>query len=137
MSQSVILFPKENVNHTKIELFTASTSIISDPVLLAYVDQFAITAFWTGTGTGTFTLQASNDKERSVDQAVDYGAIPATVDPNIVNWVTIPNSSQASSVGSPLMWNYSNVGYRWFRIAYTVATGSITLTVTVQLKGGF
>lgn len=132
MKSSVNFFPNQNISHTKLDGYTSAANIVSDPILLAYADQFAITAFWTGSGTGSFKLQGSTDKERVLDQAVVNGV----ADPKIVNWVDIPNSTQASSVGSPLMWNYSEVGYRWVRIVYTVASSSITLSVTVQLKGG-
>jgi len=126
MNSSISFVPTESTTHVKLTAYSASITTLSDPMFIGSVNQFAITAFWTGAGTGTFTLQGSTDVERR----------PTTADSTVVNWVTIGGSSQASSVGSPLLWNYSNVGYRWLRVVYTVATGTIILSVTVQLKGG-
>ena len=132
MSTQVNLFPTENVGHTKVQGFTSASNIITDPIYLGLKDQYSVMAIWTGAGTGTFDLQGSNDEEiNGSGSSLLNGGTP---DPNIVNWVTIGGSSMASSLGSPIMWNYSNVGYRWLRVRYTVSSSSITLTLTVQLK---
>lgn len=122
----------ESATHTKLNGFTTSASVTSDPILIDWIDQGALTAFWTNSGTGTYKLQVSTDVERVYQQAIVGGV----ADTNIVNWVDIPNSTFASTVGSPLYWNLSNVSGRWLRFVYTVATGTITLSVTCQLKGG-
>jgi hypothetical protein len=120
--KSTVFIPLETVSNAPIDGYASSGNIITTPIFIGLYNQFSVEAFWTGLGTGTFSLQASNDME----------GYPVQLS-KVVNWVTLPDTF-LTSVGSPVMWNYSNVGYRWLRVVYTVATGSITLSERVQLK---
>ncbi len=128
MRLSLGIVPTDNISSLPIDGYNTSASVTSNPISLKHVYGFSVTASWTGSGTGTFTLQACNDIETPTDYALTY--------PGLTNWVTIANSSQASSLGSPLMWNYSNTMYRFMRVVFTVSGGTIVLTERIQIKAG-
>lgn len=128
---------KENSTFTPIIGYTSSASIISVPINLEYSYGFYIQVSWltAGTPVGTFTLQSCSDPQVG-------STILNNPDSSLVHWITVPSSSQASSGGASiapsselvLMWNISNAMYHWVRVAYTVATGSITLTARATVK---
>jgi hypothetical protein len=104
---------------------SATTS--TDGIYLPYYGGVAIVATWAGSGTGTFTLQGCNDKERNT------GAYDTV---NLVNWFTVPNTSTAitSSANSPVAIQVYPYVYRWVRLTYTVTGGTIVLSATCQIK---
>lgn len=135
LQKSIIPAVSLTVPPTPLTAFSASSSFTSDPQYIAYVTGYCFTVFWVaaGAGSGTFTLQGCTDHERNTGLA-------DTV--NLLNWVTIGSTSQPTSAGvaiSPstapcLMWNMSNTNYRWVRLAYTVGTGTLVVSSTLQIK---
>lgn len=80
--------------------------------------RLSVWASWTGTPTGTFSLQCSFDGQTT--------------------WVTVPGAaaeftanSQAQPAGSggSAVWNWSNVPGNLVRILYTATSGTGTLTI--------
>jgi hypothetical protein len=127
MRLSVGIIPTDNISSLPIDGYNTSASVTSNPISLKHVYGFSVTASWTGAGTGTFTLQGCNDIETPTDYALTY--------PGLTNWVTLPDSF-ATSVGSPVMWNYPNTMYRFVRIVFTISGGTIVLTERIQIKAG-
>ncbi len=131
------LIPTMSSGTVQIDGYTSSADVISDPISLKHVYGYSVTVSFptTGTPVGTFTLEACNDIESPNSQPY-YS--------NLSNWVTVANSSTASSAAvaispstlSSITWNYSNTMYRFLRVKYTRTSGSITLTERVQIKAG-
>lgn len=95
---------------------------------------YSIEAVWTGTPTGSFNLEVSNDIV-PINSAVGN---PVAQDPagHVINWVTYTGSSTAVSGPGNFLWNVLEAGYRWVRVSYTASssTGSTT-QITFSGKG--
>lgn len=93
---------------------------------------YSIQVVYTGTPTGTFKLQASDDP-------IPQNAMPTTGVYSATNFTDVPNSSQAVSAAGNVMWNISDVMYNYVRVVYTDgSSGSSTAVITsaiCNLKG--
>jgi len=93
---------------------------------------FDIQVFFTGTPTGTFHLEASNDPAaQAVSRGMQYN-LPT-------NWTTIANSTFTVSAAGNCQWDYSWPGFNFVRVVFTDAsggtsTGTIT-SCTFNAKG--
>src|SRR5580704_9556650 len=87
-------------------LTVMDTTIYSQAMSLQTTDNFSIQVTYTGTPTGSFQLEASNDPYSFYQQAP-------------TNWTPIPNSSQAVSSAGNVMWDFSECGFNYVRVAYT------------------
>lgn len=135
LSKQIIPSVNLTIPPTPVTAFSAAASFTTDPQYIAYVTNYSFQVLWVaaGAGTGTFTLQCCNDKERNT------GVADST---NLLHWVTVGSSSQLTSAGeviSPstmpsLVWNISNAGYRWVRLAYTVSGGTLVVSANLQIK---
>jgi len=77
-----------------------------------------IQAAWTGTPTGNFTIQVSNDADNATP----------------TNWTTLPSSTQAAGGGvGSYVWYLDTIGYAHVRFVYT--RSSSTGTVTARFVG--
>lgn len=85
---------------------------------------FSVFLKWSGTPTGTFKLQASNDLAGTNPDAV-------------VDWEDVTGSSYSvAGAAGQLVFNYDTAPFRWIRIVYTAASGSGTLTkALITLRG--
>lgn len=92
---------------------TAMASTINGPDINVNLYQdFSFYAKWTGTPTGSFKLQGSND-----------------VGDSVTDWEDIPGSTLAvAGAAGTQMWNYTRSQFRWVRIVYTATSGSGTLS---------
>lgn len=89
-----------------------SVTINGPALILEQSQDFSIQAKWTGTPTGSFKLQCSNDVEATV-----------------TDWEDIPGSTLAvAGAAGTQVWNYTGAPFRWVRIVYTATSGSGTLT---------
>lgn len=95
----------------------------SDPVSIESMPQYAVQLVFTGTPTGTFSLQGSNDGGQFDGQTLT----------GVSNWTTI--STQAVAAAGNHMWNVANAGYRWVRVIYTATSGTGSVTGRFQGKG--
>jgi len=95
-----------------------SASFDSAPVGMTRISGVSLSVVFTGAGTGTFKLQASND--------------PGP--PGATSWLDVPNSTADPAAGSPILWNVSNAQWRWTRAVWTAAVGSLTMTVRGNLQ---
>lgn len=104
-----------------------STTANSKPFRLENLDRFSIQAAWTGTPSGTFRLQFSDDSG-DPDQGV----------PTITNWTDDTDSvtTITAGAGSPLRFNWEGIGARWVRVQWQNSSGTGTLTsLRISAKG--
>lgn len=106
-----------------------ASSFHTDGVNLISQYAYSIQATWaSGTSpAGTFTLEGSND-------AGDTGSGQGVSQPT--NWTSITGSAQiiAGTPGS-ILYDVTECSYRWVRLVYTAASGSATLSATMNVKG--
>lgn len=102
----------------------------SRPVWLGHIAQYSIQAVFTGTPTGSFELQCSNDQGH-----IDAPS-KAVQGSGVTNWTTITGSSQSVSAAGNITWDAQNVGYLWVRVIYTRTSGTGSLTsLRANVKG--
>lgn len=88
---------------------------------------YSIQAEWTGTPTGTFKLQCSDDPVPQGPLSTPLtGAAPT-------NWTDVADSSQAVSAAGNYTWNVSNVQYTWVRLVYTDGSSGMS-TATFRAR---
>lgn len=104
-----------------------SGNLASTPFLLKNDYGYTIQLTWTGSVTGTFTVQASND----VGAEASDGTITG-----VTHWTTLSGSSNAITNAGTLMYNVNLAFYRWVRIVYTASTGgTASLIGRINSKG--
>jgi hypothetical protein len=104
-----------------------SANITSNAIWLGHIANFAIQLTFTGSPTGTFKLQASNDEGANDLKLADA---------SITNWTDVDGSDQAITEAGNHMWNVQNCGYRWVRVVYTFTSGTGSITVArMNVKG--
>lgn len=105
----------------------SNANLYSTPVSLDQLTAYAIQLVTTGAAvTGTFKLQASNDLPDREDPDTGLSINPA---PASMNWTDIDGSSTTVAAAGTVVWNASNVGYRWVRVVWTegaASTGNVT-----------
>ena len=107
-----------------------SSNFSSNAIFLGHVDRYAIQLLFTGSPTGTFKLQASNDiGEAQKTTEAGRGLLVTT-------WTDIVGSDQAISAAGNHMWCSSVAPYRWVRVVWTNSAGSGSLTsIRLNTKG--
>lgn len=98
----------------------ASTNTIYSQIIdISRMDVLAIELNWTGTPTGTFSFLVSNS-------AVNWPSIPITA----FTPAFVQPAGSAAFEGI----NLSGIGYKYFLLQYTNASGSGSLTAFGQVK---
>jgi Flp pilus assembly protein TadG len=116
------------------EILTVALDLATDAespaIYLGDVYMCAIQIIFTGSPTGTFSLQASCDPGNS--NATTESQRSASV----VNWTDVTGSNQAVTSDGNHMWRLDVVAYRWVKVKYesTSGTGSLT-SVRINTKG--
>jgi hypothetical protein len=109
-----------------------NTTINSAPKQLLDSYIFDIQVFFTGTPTGTFHLEASNDPAAESVARGQLYALPT-------NWTTIANSTFTVAAAGNVEWDYSWPGFNWVRVVYTDGSGgtstAIITSCTFNAKG--
>ncbi len=101
-----------------------NTTINSTAISLQTTDNFSIQVTFTGTPTGMFKLQASNDPYSTYQQAP-------------TNWTDIESTQQTVAAAGSVMWNYSQAGFNYVRCVYTDgSSGASTATITAASFNG-
>lgn len=96
---------------------------------LGHICNYSIQIVFTGSPVGAFKLQASDDP------GMPDGS-PSPQSTGVTNWTDITNSSQSVSAAGNIMWDVQNAGYTWVRVAYTVTSGTGSLTsARANVKG--
>lgn len=110
--------------------FDMASSFVTDGFYLGHIAYFSIQAFFTGSPTGNFTLEASNDK--GIEDRTSGGWSAAGVS----NWTTVADSAFPVTAAGDVMWDVQNVGYRWVRVRWTWTAGSGSVTsIRANAKG--
>lgn len=105
-------------------------SFVSDPIYLGHIVNFSIQVIFTGTPTGNFVLQYSNDEGYS-DKVLNKFSSEG-----VVNWTTDSDSAAPVTAAGDVFWDVQNVGARWVRVQWTQTAGTGSVTVArCQVKG--
>jgi hypothetical protein len=114
----------------------AMTSNITSPVSnVEFLDNCAYEFIWTGSPTGTFSVQVSidynQDNNGNVTNSGNWSTVPVTYwnGTAFVTGLTVP-----TSVGSPVYIDLNQMSAPWIRAAYTFASGSGTLSIWTTAK---
>lgn len=94
----------------------------SDGIWLGHIANFSIQLVFTGTPTGNFKLQCSNDKGKEDKVLGGWSS------DNVSNWTDIDQSAQPITAAGDHAWDVQNCGYRWVRVVWTFTSGSGSLT---------
>ncbi len=106
---------------TAINATSTAATITSDPVKMEWEDNAGIHVIWTGTTTGTNTVQVS-------------------LDPDVLSWVTIPPTAysvtptQPSGTSGSQFYDLPLSAAAWIRFVFTRASGTGSMTVKIALK---
>jgi hypothetical protein len=104
---------------------------------------YSISCMFTGTPSGTLSLQTSNES----DLASPYGNIIGTQSAAGVNALnsqpqnngldanTYPNSTFTISSAGTTTYDVPLPGHRWVRLVYTATSGTAVATIWVDVKG--
>lgn len=110
-----------------------SGAIDSTPLQLWNVFLYSIQVFFTGTPTGSFKLQASNDPAA---QALATGNITSPITAP-THWSDVEDSTFTVVAAGDVMWTVENPGYNWVRVVYTDnSSGTSTATITSSTANG-
>jgi len=103
-----------------------SSSITSTPTILAQKSGASYDVSWTGSPTGTFSVEMSNTYSLNAEGAVL----------NAGNWTAVTLSSPITASGSPdnALINLAGLEAYAIRLKYTRTSGSGTLNATVVAK---
>lgn len=101
--------------------------------LVTNVNIFSVCSYtvsWTGTPTGTFTVEVSNDYEPSPAGVLNKPA-------NAGTWVPLTLSATVSAVGSDgsAFIDIDIMGAAWMRLKYMRVSGTGTVSATIAGKG--
>ncbi len=103
---------------------TAIASFKSKPISLLDYEHFALSLKLSGTVSGTFSLQMSNENTEP------------GVEPSESSWSTLTGSEYAIDSDMGVDYSYSNIPYKWVRVAYAHSSGNLTINnADVVLKG--
>lgn len=93
---------------------------------IQYLDNVSIQLNFTGTPTGTFSIQGSLDHAESSPGVVT----------NAGNWIaiTLPTSPAASGSAGNILIDMQELSFPWVRIVYTHASGTGTLDAYISGK---
>lgn len=106
-----------------------NTTITSAPLQIQNLFGFSIHVVFTGTPTGTFKLQGSNDPL--------YDGPPSSQPATPTNWSDIDDSSEGVSAAGDFMWNVTDAMYNWVRLIYTDgSSGASTAVITSAIFNG-
>lgn len=106
---SLPIFQSNNKVLDAVVLSTGRTSSVVD---VSEVINFAVHNIFTGTPTGTITIQASN---------------------NNIDFATLTTVALAGAAGSDIK-NFNDIGYLFVRVIYTFASSTGTLTTYISCK---
>lgn len=110
--------------------FSMGSSFTTDPIYLGHIVNFSIQVIFTGTPTGNFVLQYSNDEGYS-DKVLNKFSSEG-----VVNWTTDSDSAATVTAAGDVLWDVQNVGARWVRVQWTQTAGTGSVMVArCQVKG--
>lgn len=104
-----------------------SADIISPAFECLNQDNIGIQLHWTGTPTGTFSFQVSNNHLQDIEGNIIVAG----------NWVELPVTPAIIAVGAgdDAYVDLNQVGARYCRVVYTATGGAGSLDAFVSAKG--
>lgn len=112
-----------------------ASSIDFQPIFLGHIANYSIQIVFTGTPTGSFKLQISND-EGFKNSGSPNTPTNTAQQLDIVNWTDVTDSQFAVSAAGNVAWEVENTGARWVRVVYTASSGSGTVaSARANVKG--
>ncbi len=110
-----------------------ATNWESDPIFIDRWEMYAIQLVFTGTLTGTFKLQYSNDT--GVETTDHSEPVAVGIDDSAWNWTDVADSSSAVSAAGNILYEDMSSACRWVKVVWTAGSGSGSLTVArINLK---
>ena len=107
-----------------IDAVSMGASITSSAFNSQFLNDIAVQMVFTGTPTGTFTL------EGSIDHAEQNGVVT-----NAGTWTTIAlDAMPASGAAGNILVNLTNIAFPWIRIVYTRVSSTGTLNAYISAK---
>ena len=94
---------------------------------------FSIQLVITGTPTGVFKLQCSDDANSGAQSPLAQNPLS-----NPVNWTDVANSSFTVTAAGNIVWNVTSAMYNWIRVAYTDGSAGASTAIvngTLNHKG--
>lgn|SRR5574343_709044 len=103
-----------------------SGDVTSDPTNIQFLDNISIQLNFTGTPTGTFSVQGS----------LDYQQTSPFAKAATGNWIdlTLSPSPAASGSASQILLDLNQLSFPWIRVKYTRSSGSGTLNAFISGK---
>lgn len=103
-----------------------ATNVTSGGTNIQFLDNISIQLNFTGTPTGTFDIQVSNDFEQDSQGAIVH----------VGNWISLPLNPTPSAAGSAdqIIIDVNQVSQPWMRMVYTAASGTGTLNMYISAK---
>lgn len=98
--------------------FTMDQDGYSNPFDLQMVTGYSIHAVWTGTPTGIFFIQVSNDNAPPTNWSI--------MDPSLIN---------TEGLAGNHLWKQHMAPFRWIRFGYAFGSGTGTLNARLNCKG--
>lgn len=90
-----------------------SSDWASNAILLDHVVDYSIQLKFSGSPSGTFKLQISNDLGNTAGQTI------AQQSAGVSTWTTLVGSAQAIIAAGTHAWDITNAGHNWVRIIWT------------------
>lgn len=109
-------------------VMSGTNVLTSTPMSLRHIDNIALQAQWTGTPTGTFAIQVSNDYQPPRTPG-------STVPANAGTWFTItPGLTNPAGAAASDRKTFADLPDAWIRLVYTNASGAGTLNAYLNGK---
>lgn len=113
-----------------VTLFSAqsmASSLTSTAVEVKNQDNVGFQLHWTGSPTGTFSVQVSSDHMQDIEGNI---TVPG-------NWITLPLSPGIVASGAPddAYIDLNQLSAQYVRVVYTAASGTGSLTAIAVAKG--
>jgi len=105
-------------------------SFTSDPIPIRFTSKIGMTAYFTGTPSGTLKMQQTSE---APDDSVSRMA-PGKNGSGGVAWTDITGSSQTISAAGSQYFEKANVCSGFIRVVYTATSGTSTVSVWVTGK---
>lgn len=100
-------------SNTLLEATSMSSSFQSEPIPLAQKKGFAFHAVFTGSPNGSFYIAVSIDG---------------------VNWILLPDSTQAVTTAGDVFWNVTDSIYQMARLHYSRSSGTGSCAVSYSTR---
>ena len=103
-----------------------ATNITSPVTNVQFLDNICIQLNFTGTPTGTFSVEVSVDHEQDSQGAVTQAG----------NWVALPLEPTPVAAGSAdqIILDLNQISQPWIRVIYTATSGTGSLDMIISAK---